>query len=65
MNHADMDMKGRRATGEKHGMAKLSEQQLKDIRANYVLCRVSHRELAIRFGVDRTRITQIVKGIRK
>jgi DNA-binding XRE family transcriptional regulator len=53
------------ARGERNGMAKLSDWQRFDIRANYALCRVSQRELARRHSVSQHTIWQIVKGIQK
>ncbi len=50
------------ARGERHGMAKLTEQNVRDIRANYALCRVTQAELAARFGVAQTHVSAIVRG---
>jgi len=41
---------------------KLTEQDVRDIRANYALCRVSRRELGARFGVGASTIGHIVSG---
>ena len=43
--------------------AKLNEQQVRDVRANHALCRVSLAELGRRFGVSPGAISFIVKGI--
>lgn len=79
-NVADMVSKGRQAIGdrnasrsrpdrlrrgESHGRSVLSDKQRMDIRANYLLCRVSQRELGRRFGVSQGVIFYTVKGIRK
>lgn len=76
-NNADRDAKSRtsrgrkhgasvasesRARGERSGRAKLTDQQVLDIRANAALCRVSSRELARRYGVSHTHISMIVRG---
>lgn len=76
-NAADMVAKGRGATGERNGAytrphsrrrgelngrSKLTEQDVRDIRANYALCRVTKTELARRFGVGRTTLGQIIRG---
>lgn len=53
-----------RPRGERNGCAKLTEQQVKDIRANAALCRVTHAELAARYGVVRQTIQRIVAGTR-
>lgn len=74
-NNADMLAKGRHvcgmvvhperaARGERVHTAKLTAQQVRDIRANYALCRVTQRELAERFGVDSSTINRIVRGKR-
>jgi hypothetical protein len=64
-NIADMDAKGRRrnigaAPGELHHNARLTEQKVRDIRASAALCRVTHAELAARYGVSRTNITLLL-----
>lgn len=61
-NIADMVSKGRqpRALGERHRSAKLTEQDVRDIRANYALCRVTQQELADRFGIADGRVSDIV-----
>lgn len=61
-NTADMIKKGRNSFGERHANAKLSEQDVRDIRANYALCRVSQSELAQRYGVNQVTISRIVRG---
>lgn len=63
-NMADMTAKGRKPHGANahRAMAKLTEQQVKDIRANYALCRVRQWELAHRFGVGQDVISRIVNG---
>lgn len=53
--------------GEEHGMARLSEDQVKEIRRRYK--RISYhstnaRQLAVEFGVTQNQITRIVKGER-
>ena len=42
------------------GGIKLTEQQVRDIRANFALCRVTKQELGNRFGVTRQAIGHIV-----
>lgn len=46
--------------GESNHNAKLTEQDVRDIRANYALCRVKQAELADRYGVTQTLISRIV-----
>lgn len=50
------------ARGERHGCAKLTDQDVRDIRANYLLCRVTQTELGKRFGVSHAQIGFIVRG---
>jgi DNA-binding XRE family transcriptional regulator len=68
-NLRDMRDKGRQGRGEvmarrgeANGFSKLTEQLVRDIRANYVLCRVTQRELALRFSVGRSTISYIING---
>lgn len=63
-NIADMVSKRRGVNllGESHGMAKLTDQQVADIRANYALCRVKQSELAQRYGVSQSYVSAIVRG---
>lgn len=50
------------ARGEQHGCAKLTEQQVRDIRANYALCRVTQKELGDRYGVHTSTVSLIIRG---
>jgi hypothetical protein len=50
------------ARGERNGKSKLSDQDVRDIRANYALCRVSRNQLARRFGVSSSTVGKIVTG---
>lgn len=49
------------ARGEGSGTAKLTDQVVRDIRANYLLCRVTQRELAARFGVTQGTVSRVVR----
>lgn len=66
-NMADMVAKGRLRQEGRPGTAnpnaKLTEQGVRDIRANWVLCRTTYDELAERFGVNRTTIHRVVERI--
>ena len=65
-NVDDMFAKGRNPQlprGEEHSCAKFTEQQVRDIRANKALCRVSDRELGARYGVSNVAINRIVRRI--
>ena len=57
-NMADRNAKGRTSRGEAHGEAKLTEAQVREIRAS----RESQRAIAKRLGVAQTTISDIRKG---
>ena len=59
-NMADRGRKGRAARGERNGRAKLTAEQAAAIRAR---AGESHRSLAREFGVDRTTVRDIVRGV--
>lgn len=76
-NILDAKAKGRLATGDRHGsrthperikagekggMAKLTNDQVRTIRQTYAAGGVTHTDLAQRFGVARTTIGHIVNG---
>ena len=48
--------------GESHGMSKLTEAQVVEIRERYAAGDVYQRELAAEYGVDQTLIGHIVRG---
>lgn len=54
--------KPNRASGEKNGSSKLTEKQVIEIRRLYRLRRLTQRELAKRFSVDRNTIGFILRG---
>jgi len=61
-NTADMFSKGRNADlrGEKASSAKLTEPQVRAIRAEFAAGGRYHREIAARFGVDTSTVNNIV-----
>jgi len=61
-NNRDMTIKGRQDTarGEASGTAKLTEADVLSIRALYATGGLTHRELAKRFGVERSNVSHIV-----
>lgn len=59
-NTADRHSKGRSATGEGHGMAKLSNELVKEIRRLYSEGGTSSIKLAKQFGVSKFAILQII-----
>ena len=58
MNVADMVSKGRTAAGERHGFAKLTEGQVRAIRASGLLS----RELAAQFRISQSNVCNIKSG---
>jgi hypothetical protein len=61
-NMADMAAKGRSNQGERAHFAKLTEEQVRDIRQRYVPHVVTQYALAAEYGVQQTLISQIVQG---
>ena len=59
-NVYDRDVKGRGPIGEKHGSAKLTEEQVMDIRAMYGKGKTTQTKIAEMFGVDQHTISSIV-----
>lgn len=59
-NTADKVAKGRAQRGEQHGMAKLSELDIRRIRARYKEGGISQSLLASHYNVDQTMISAIV-----
>lgn len=64
-NDADMVRKGRHVVpyvrGEKHGMAKLTETQVREIRTRYERGSVTYKSLAREYGVTREHIGVIIR----
>jgi len=64
-NIDDMIAKGRNGytgqRGEKHGMAKLTESQVIEIRRRYAIGNISQEKLAFELGVSQTTIGSIVR----
>jgi hypothetical protein len=48
--------------GERHHQSKLTAQQVRDIRANYALCRVTLKELAERYRISVSQTHNITSG---
>jgi hypothetical protein len=67
-NMADMVRHGTRPAGERHGQAKLTWAAVKDIRSRYAAGksgtgpRVTQDDLALAYGVSRSRISYLVTG---
>jgi len=71
-NNRDMVSKGRHAAtmrpgyhkiGEKHGCAKLTDRQAKEIAETYAKGGISQRKLADQYGVSQRTVAKIVLGI--
>lgn len=58
----DMRLKGR-LKGEKAGRAKLSEEQVREIRVLYATGDYTYRSLGKKYGVNKTPIGYIIKRI--
>jgi hypothetical protein len=61
-NVADKVSKGRQLKGQKNATAKLTEQNVQEIRATYVRGIVGYERLAKRYGVDPKAIRQVLDG---
>lgn len=61
-NNADKKSKGRLRTGERHQFAKLTQQQVDEIRARYKRNIVGAGTLAREYGVSRYTVFDIVKN---
>lgn len=60
VNIRDAAQKGRSVKGERHGSAKLSEEDVTQIRALYAEGVHSQKTLAVRFGIEQTTVSQII-----
>jgi len=61
-NIEDAVKKGRMASGEDHGSAKLTKRQVKEIREKYPKSDLSHRDLADEYNVDHRIIGRILNN---
>lgn len=48
--------------GERHGMAKYSEETVNEIRMLYETTSMTHQSIADKFGIDRRYITELING---
>jgi hypothetical protein len=62
-NIADMRRHGTDPSGERHGMAKLTEQDVREIRRRYETGAVSQASLALEFGVTQTCVGNAVRRV--
>ena len=62
-NLADMAAKGRSARGSKHRAAKLDEPTVMEIRRKYATGKYQQRDLAIKYGLTPTPMSQLLRGI--
>lgn len=61
-NMADRDAKGRQASGDRNGNAKLTWQQVEAIRREYRESKTPKRALAAKYGVSEREIRYIAHG---
>lgn len=64
-NHADKRAHGTLMAGERHYRAKLTEQQVRELRAAWVPNVVTKKMLASRYGICVGQVKQIIAGDRK
>lgn len=58
-----LDVLGRkRACGSRNGAARLTEEQVQQMRAAFLVGGVSHTALAARYGVSRSTVSRIISG---
>ena len=60
-NMADKRVKGRAPRGEAHGEAKLTAEQVLELRATYAAGGVSYSQLASRYGIRKSNVGAIVR----
>ena len=60
-NNADMATKGRSARGAANGRAKLTEELVRDLRAEYAAGETSYRKMAVKYGLDKKTIERVVR----
>lgn len=60
-NMLDCLRKGRKAIGEKHGMAKLSENDVREIRKMFIPYKVTAKMIAKRFNVSMSCIDDVLR----
>jgi len=61
-NQRDKLSKGRQPKGSQHGMAKLTDEQVTEIRKLYATGEYLQRELAEKFGIYQQTVSSIVRG---
>lgn len=63
-NVLDMVMKGRTLNGEKQWMSKLTEDQVRSIRLEYIPYKNSARKIAKKYGMSEIEISKIVRRLK-
>jgi hypothetical protein len=61
-NMADMVKKERQVRGERNNTAKLTEEQVLEIRTIYAAKQATQTELGLRYGVTQAMISEVVRG---
>lgn len=59
---ANGDLTRNKLSGETHGMAKLSDEQVVEARLRYAAGGVTHQQLADEYGVGRSTVTEAIRG---
>lgn len=62
VNMMDKQRKGRQVNGSRHGSARLTEDEVAQIRRRYTAGGVLQRELAAEFGVTQSAISLVISG---
>jgi len=58
---ADAASKGRMARGERHWKSKVSQEEVIEIRALFSEGKLLQREIGLRFGIDQTHVSRIIR----
>lgn len=62
-NLDDCRKKGRQAEGERNGLAKLTDEQVSEVRLRYAAGDITQKELAAEFGLCQGSVSFIVRGL--
>lgn len=64
-NISDRHDKGRDNKGDRHSWTRVADADVQLMRAEWLLCRVTRKELAQSYGVDRSTVSRILRGKRR
>ena len=62
-NMRDMVERGRQAKGSRHRAAKVTESQVMEMRRQYARGNVTMQQLATRYGLTLTPVSQLIRGV--